>query len=105
MLGYAYGGFLIMGGVAGYVMSRSLPSLIAGGGLGLAVLALERPASPPTATAFAFVQSLLAGTVAAHMFSTYMKSFGTRPLVLAGLSAAACLAFLARATAPPKRSS
>jgi hypothetical protein len=114
IVGYAYGGLLVFGGVMGYVMARSLPSLAAGGGIGASVIALEAAKSVPlmapvggaaeaTGVACSFAQATLSGAVAAYMFSVYTKSFATRPLVLSGISAAAALYFLSRATAPARK--
>jgi uncharacterized membrane protein (UPF0136 family) len=107
IVGYAYGGLLVFGGVMGYAMARSLPSLAAGGGIGLAVVALEAAQAPTgggtSDVACCFAQATLSGAVAAHMFSTSTKSFSPRPLVLSAISAAATLYFLSRATAPARK--
>ena len=101
---YGYGSLLIVGGTIGYLVSKSLPSLFAGCICGGAILLLERFPPPVYQVAAHFGQALVSGAVAAHMFSTGMRSLATRPLVLSALSACFCLYSLTRATAPPKRS-
>ena len=110
IIGYGYGGLLVAGGVMGYVKAKSIGSLLAGGGIGLGILALEYCARPKVTygAAFSFAQATLSGLVAAYMFTSYTKSLQRLPppagvprtLVLFAISAAAGLFFLRRATAP-----
>ena len=99
----SYGVLLVLGGAMGYALKRSLPSLVAGGGTGLAILALEALQTARDRS-LSFVQAALSGAVAAYMLRNYFRSFEKRPLGIAAVSAVATLVFLARATAPPKRS-
>ena len=84
---YVYGALLLAGGVAGYATARSTASLAAGGGAGVAVLALEllmRPAFPAEAAA---VQAVTAGMVGYAMGARYAASGKPMPGVVAGASA------------------
>ena len=83
----------------GYVMKRSLPSLVAGAGCGGVLLGLEYLIMkyPDVKTSFSLTQAGISLAVSAFMLSSYYKSETPRTLAIGTVSFAAFLGYALRA--------